>query len=104
MSISLDQVDPNVLLLIAPLVLLELGLLIAAIADLLREDRAVRGNNKGLWAVVIILVNASGVPLIVFEPSASMRCFTSGARRLSVIASFRRLTISEDVPAGARIA
>ena len=31
MSISLDQVDPNVLLLIAPLVLLELGLLIAAI-------------------------------------------------------------------------
>ena len=65
MSISLDQVDPNVLLLIAPLVLLELGLLIAAIADLLRDDRAVRWNNKGLWAVVIVLVNVIG-PILYF--------------------------------------
>ena len=65
MSIGLDQLDPNVLLLIAPLVLLELGLLIAAIADLLRDDRAVRGNNKGLWAVVIVFVNLAG-PILYF--------------------------------------
>ena len=65
MSIGLDQLDPKVLLLLAPLVLLELGLLIAAVADLLRDDRAVRGNNKGLWAVVIVLVNVIG-PILYF--------------------------------------
>ena len=65
MRIGLDQLDPGVLLLVAPLVLLQLGLLIFAIADLLREDRAVRGNNKGLWAVVIVLVNVIG-PILYF--------------------------------------
>ena len=65
MNIGLDQLDPGVLLLVAPLVLLQLGLLIFAIADLLRDDRAVRWNNKGLWAVVIVLVNVIG-PILYF--------------------------------------
>jgi ABC-2 type transport system ATP-binding protein len=65
MQLDLGQFDPNLLLLLAPLVLLEIGLLIAAIADLLREDRAVRGNNKGLWAVIIVLVNVIG-PILYF--------------------------------------
>ena len=65
MNIGLDQLDPGVLLLVAPLVLLQLGLLIFAIADLLRDDRAVRWNNKGLWAVIIVLVNVIG-PVLYF--------------------------------------
>ena len=65
MSIGLDQLDPSILLLVAPLVLLQLGLLIFAIADLLRDDRAVRWNNKGLWAVIIVLVNVIG-PVLYF--------------------------------------
>ena len=65
MNIGLDQLDPGILLLVAPLVLLQLGLLIFAIADLLRDDRAVRWNNKGLWAVIIVLVNVIG-PVLYF--------------------------------------
>ncbi len=65
LNIGLDQLDSSVLLLVAPLVLLQLGLLIFAIADLLRDDRAVRWNNKGLWAVIIILVNVIG-PVLYF--------------------------------------
>ena len=65
MNIGFDQLDPGILLLVAPLVLLQLGLLIFAIADLLRDDRAVRWNNKGLWAVIIVLVNVIG-PVLYF--------------------------------------
>jgi ABC-2 type transport system ATP-binding protein len=62
---SLDGIDPTVVLLLVPVVLLQLGLLIAAIADLLRDDRAVRGGNKGAWAVIIVLVNLIG-PVLYF--------------------------------------
>jgi ABC-2 type transport system ATP-binding protein len=64
-TIGLDQLDPGILLLLAPLLLLQLGLLVFAIADLLRDDRAVRWNNKGLWAVIIVLVNVIG-PVLYF--------------------------------------
>ncbi|HEY3336689.1 MAG TPA: ATP-binding cassette domain-containing protein, partial [Candidatus Limnocylindrales bacterium] len=57
--------DPRLLLLLVPLVLVELGLLIAAIVDLLRADRAVRGGNKGLWAVIIVFANLVG-PILYF--------------------------------------
>jgi ABC-2 type transport system ATP-binding protein len=57
---GLDKLSPELLLLLAPLLLLELGLLVFAVADLLRDDRVVRGGNKGLWAVVIVFVNLIG--------------------------------------------
>ncbi len=61
MSIGgLDMLTPELLLLLVPLVLLELGLLVFAVIDLLRDDRVVRGGNKGLWAVVIVFVNLIG--------------------------------------------
>ena len=61
MSIGgLDMLTPELLLLLVPLVLLELGLLVFAVIDLLRDDRVVRGGNKGLWAVVIVFVNVIG--------------------------------------------
>ena len=55
--------DPALLLLLLPLVLLQLGLLVYAIVDLLREERHVRGGSKGMWAVIIVFVNLVG-PLL----------------------------------------
>ena len=55
----------NTLLLIAPLVIVQIGLMLLAIFDLLREDRAVRGGNKGVWAVVIVFVSLLG-PILYF--------------------------------------
>ncbi len=57
---GLDMLTPELLLLLVPLLLLELGLLVFAVIDLLRDDRVVRGGNKGLWAVVIVFVNVIG--------------------------------------------
>jgi ABC-2 type transport system ATP-binding protein len=58
-------IDPAVLWLLAPIVVLQLGLLIAAVVDLLRDDRRVRGGNKGIWAVIIVFVNLLG-PILYF--------------------------------------
>ncbi len=58
-----DGFDPALLLLIVPLVLLELGLLVYAIYDLLKEGRYVRGGSKAAWAVVILFLNGIG-PLV----------------------------------------
>src|SRR6478736_5569644 len=62
---NLPSIDPQVIALVIPVILLQLGLLVAAIVDLLRDDRAVRGGNKGLWAVVIVFVNLIG-PILYF--------------------------------------
>jgi len=57
---DLSRFDPSVLLLIVPLVLIELGLLLFAVVDLLRMDRRVRGGSKGMWALIIVFVNGIG--------------------------------------------
>ena len=65
MNLSLDGFDPTILLLLVPLVVLQLGLLVAAVVDLLRDERRVRGGNKGVWAVIIVFVNMIG-PILYF--------------------------------------
>ena len=65
MNLSLDGFDPTILLLVVPLLLLQLGLLVAAVVDLLRDERRVRGGNKGVWAVIIVFVNLIG-PIVYF--------------------------------------
>lgn len=52
--------DPAVLLLVVPLLLIEIGLLVFAVVDLLRMDRRVRGGSKGMWALIIVFVNVIG--------------------------------------------
>ena len=47
-----------------PLIILELALLIFALVDLLKREK-VRGDNKIVWALVIIIVNIIG-PVIYF--------------------------------------
>jgi ABC-2 type transport system ATP-binding protein len=60
MNVNLDEFDPSVLLLVVPLVVIYFGLLIFAVVDLLRDDRRVRGGNKGIWALIIVFVNLLG--------------------------------------------
>lgn len=60
-----DSVTPQLLLLLVPLVILQFGLLVIAVIDLLRDDRQVRGGNKGVWAVVIVFVSMIG-PILYF--------------------------------------
>ena len=60
-----ESLTPQLLLLIVPLAVLQLGLLVFAIVDLLREDRAVRGGSKGVWAVIIVFVSMIG-PILYF--------------------------------------
>ena len=57
---DLASFDPRLLLLVVPLVILEIGLLVWAIADLLRPDRRVRGDSKPMWALIIVLLNGVG--------------------------------------------
>ena len=53
------------LLLLLPLIVLQLVLLVAALVDLTRNDRQVRGGNKLVWALIIIFVSLLG-PLLYF--------------------------------------
>ena len=55
----------QILLVVVPLALIELGLLVLAVVDLLPQERQVRGGNKALWALVIVFINIVG-PLLYF--------------------------------------
>ena len=55
----------QVIALLAPVVVIQLGLMLAALLDLEPEDRHVRGGSKIIWALVIVLVNIIG-PILYF--------------------------------------
>jgi ABC-2 type transport system ATP-binding protein len=60
-----DSLTPELMLLLVPLLVVQLGMLVLAVVDLLRDDRRVRGGNKGAWAIVIVFVSLLG-PLLYF--------------------------------------
>jgi hypothetical protein len=55
-----DLKTEQILALLAPIVIIQLALMIVALYDLEQEDRRVRGGSKLLWAVVIVFVNVIG--------------------------------------------
>jgi len=55
----------DLLPILIPLIVLELALLGIGLYDLTRPDRKVKGDNKWIWALVIVFVNFFG-PLIYF--------------------------------------
>src|SRR5436309_1935022 len=57
---KIGQIDTQVLLLLAPLLVLVVGLELVAIIDLLKADRVVKGGSKVLWLLIILLVNPWG--------------------------------------------
>ncbi len=57
--------DPQVLLLLLPIILIELGLIIFALRDLLRPERRVRGESKLMWGLIIVFISLFG-PILYF--------------------------------------
>ncbi len=55
----------EILPLLIPLILLQLALMAVALRDLIQPDRRVRGGNKGIWAVIIVLGELLG-PIVYF--------------------------------------
>ena len=53
------------LLLIAPLLAIQLALIIVALRDLFRPERRVRGGAKWIWVLVIVFLELLG-PLLYF--------------------------------------
>jgi hypothetical protein len=55
----------GILPVIVPIVLLQLVLLVLGLYDLTRPDRRVRGGNKLVWGLIIVLINLVG-PVLYF--------------------------------------
>ena len=57
--------DSQLLLLLVPVLLIQLGLIVLALYDLLKSERRVRGDNKLVWGLIIVFVNLIG-PILYF--------------------------------------
>ena len=55
----------QVIALLLPLVLIQLGLMVAALFDLEKEERRVRGGSKLIWVLIIVFLNVIG-PIVYF--------------------------------------
>ena len=51
--------------LLVPIILIQLGLMIAALYDLEKAERRVRGGSKLVWVLVTVFVNILG-PIVYF--------------------------------------
>ena len=54
------QLTTSLALILLPLVLIELGLVVFSLVDLFKPERRVVGNNKLIWALIIVLVGTIG--------------------------------------------
>jgi hypothetical protein len=55
----------DIVALFLPLVVLQLVLLVAALYDLTRPERRVKGDSKVVWALIVIFVATIG-PILYF--------------------------------------
>jgi hypothetical protein len=55
----------QIIALLVPIALIQLGLMVAALYDLEKAERTVRGGNKLVWVLVIVFVNILG-PILYF--------------------------------------
>jgi hypothetical protein len=54
------QLSTNQLLILLPLAVVEIGLVVFSLVDLFKPERRVIGDNKLVWALVIVLVGTIG--------------------------------------------
>jgi len=54
------QLSTRLLLILLPLVVIALGLVVFSLVDLLKPERRVIGDNKLVWALIIVLVGTIG--------------------------------------------
>jgi hypothetical protein len=52
--------NTQVLLRLRPIIVIEIGLIIYALHDLLRPERTVRGESKLMWGLVILFISLLG--------------------------------------------
>ena len=50
----------QVLLLLTPVILIQLGLIVFALYDLLKPERLVRGDSKLMWGILIVFISLLG--------------------------------------------
>ena len=50
---------------LVPVFIIQVGLLVAALYDLTRPTRRVKGDSKVVWALIIIFINLIG-PILYF--------------------------------------
>jgi len=55
----------QIIALLIPIIVIQLGLMIAALIDLERDETQVRGGSKLVWVLVIVFVNILG-PMLYF--------------------------------------
>lgn len=58
--LAFGALNTKLLLALLPLVLIDLGMVVYSIVDLYRPERRVRGGNKTVWLIVILLVSTLG--------------------------------------------
>ena len=54
------QLSTSQLLILLPLALIEIGLVVFSLVDLFKPERRVIGDNKLIWALVIVVVGTIG--------------------------------------------
>jgi len=52
--------DTQIVLLVLPILIIEIGLILFALRDLLRPERRVRGESKLIWGLLILFVGLLG--------------------------------------------
>ena len=57
--------NTQIVLLLLPVILIELGLIVFALGDLLRPERHVRGDSKLMWGLIIVFISLLG-PIVYF--------------------------------------
>jgi Phospholipase_D-nuclease N-terminal len=57
--------NTQILLLVLPIALIEIGLIIFALRDLVRPERRVRGDSKLMWGIIVVLFGFLG-PILYF--------------------------------------
>ena len=55
--------ETQILLLVLPIALIEFGLIVFALRDLVRPERRVRGDSKLMWGILILVIGMLG-PLL----------------------------------------
>ncbi len=60
-----DLKPEQIIALLLPIIVIQVGLMIAALFDLEKSERRVRGGSKLIWVLIIVFVNVIG-PIVYF--------------------------------------
>jgi hypothetical protein len=55
--------DSQIVLLVLPILVIQVGLMLFALWDLLRPERKVRGDSRLMWGLIIVFIGMLG-PII----------------------------------------